>query len=42
MEVLIFKLEEWGMKCGIENEDFMFFNFGLNYLLVYGVFCIVL
>lgn len=42
MEVLIFKSEEWGMKRGIENEDFMFFNFGSNYSSAYGVFRIVL
>lgn len=41
-EVLCFKLEDWGMKCYGENEDYMFFNFGLNYLFVYGVFCIIL
>lgn len=28
MEALTFKPEEWGMKRGTENEDFMFLNLG--------------
>lgn len=31
MEALTFKPEEWGMKRGTENEDFMFLNLGPNH-----------
>ncbi|VDZ77791.1 NADH dehydrogenase I chain C; chain D [Salmonella bongori] len=31
MEALTFKPEDWGMKRGTENEDFMFLNLGPNH-----------
>lgn len=31
MEALTFKPEEWGMKRGTDNEDFMFLNLGPNH-----------
>lgn len=42
MEALTFKPEEWGMKRGTENEDFMFLNLGPNHPSVHGVFRIIL
>ncbi|MCR3755334.1 MAG: NADH:quinone oxidoreductase subunit CD [Sodalis sp. Psp] len=42
MEDLTFKPEEWGMKLGTENEDFMFLNLGPNHPSVHGVFRIIL
>lgn len=42
MEALTFKPEEWGMKRGTDNEDFMFLNLGPNHPSVHGVFRIIL
>lgn len=42
MENLKFKPEEWGMKRGTEDEDFMFLNFGPNHPSAHGAFRIVL
>lgn len=42
MESLKFKPEEWGMKRGTENEDFMFLNLGPNHPSAHGAFRIVL
>ncbi|UVK76922.1 MAG: NADH:quinone oxidoreductase subunit CD [Sodalis sp. Fle] len=42
MEKLTFKPEEWGMKQGTENEDFMFLNLGPNHPSVHGAFRIIL
>ncbi|MGL9769430.1 MAG: NADH-quinone oxidoreductase subunit C/D [Sodalis sp. (in: enterobacteria)] len=42
MEGLTFKPEEWGMKRGTENEDFMFLNLGPNHPSAHGVFRIIL
>ncbi len=41
-EALLFKPEEWGMKRGTENEDFMFLNLGPNHPSAHGAFRIVL
>jgi NADH-quinone oxidoreductase subunit C/D len=41
-EALHFKPEEWGMKRGTENEDFMFLNLGPNHPSAHGAFRIVL
>lgn len=41
MEALTFKPEEWGMKRGTENEDFMFLNLGPNHPSAHGAFRIV-
>ncbi|EHK1664693.1 NADH-quinone oxidoreductase subunit C, partial [Escherichia coli] len=38
MEALTFKPEEWGMKRGTENEDFMFLNLGPNHPSAHGAF----
>lgn len=37
MEALTFKPEEWGMKRGTENEDFMFLNLGPNHPSAHGL-----
>lgn len=42
MESLTFKPEDWGMKRGTENEDFMFLNLGPNHPSSHGAFRIVL
>ena len=42
MEALTFKPEEWGMKRGTENEDFMFLNLGPNHPSAHGAFRIIL
>ena len=42
MEALLFKPEEWGMKRGTENEDFMFLNLGPNHPSAHGAFRIIL
>ena len=42
MESLTFKPEEWGMKRGTENEDFMFLNLGPNHPSSHGAFRIIL
>ncbi|WP_387689762.1 NADH-quinone oxidoreductase subunit C/D [Photorhabdus sp. RM71S] len=42
MEALTFKPEEWGMKRGTENEDFMFLNLGPNHPSSHGAFRIIL
>ncbi|SQI43786.1 NADH-quinone oxidoreductase subunit C/D [Serratia plymuthica] len=42
MESLTFKPEEWGMKRGTENEDFMFLNLGPNHPSAHGAFRIIL
>ncbi len=42
MESLKFKPEEWGMKRGTENEDFMFLNLGPNHPSSHGAFRIIL
>ncbi|MCJ8608614.1 NADH-quinone oxidoreductase subunit C, partial [Klebsiella pneumoniae] len=36
MEALTFKPEEWGMKRGTDNEDFMFLNLGPNHPSAHG------
>ena len=41
-EALHFKPEEWGMKRGTDNEDFMFLNLGPNHPSAHGAFRIVL
>ncbi|WP_028081682.1 NADH-quinone oxidoreductase subunit C/D [Solimonas soli] len=41
-EALLFKPEEWGMKKGTDNEDFMFLNLGPNHPSAHGAFRIVL
>jgi NADH-quinone oxidoreductase subunit C/D len=41
-EALHFKPEEWGMKRGTENEDYMFLNLGPNHPSAHGAFRIVL
>lgn len=42
MEALTFKPEDWGMKRGTENEDFMFLNLGPNHPSAHGAFRIIL
>ncbi|NHB97249.1 NADH-quinone oxidoreductase subunit C/D [Photorhabdus stackebrandtii] len=42
MEALTFKPEEWGMKRGTDNEDFMFLNLGPNHPSSHGAFRIIL
>jgi len=42
MEALTFKPEDWGMKRGTQNEDFMFLNLGPNHPSSHGAFRIVL
>lgn len=42
MDSLVFKPEEWGMKRGTKDEDFMFLNLGPNHPSVHGVFRIIL
>lgn len=42
MKSLVFNPEQWGMKRGNKNEDFMFLNLGPNHPSVHGVFRIVL
>ncbi|WP_067566039.1 NADH-quinone oxidoreductase subunit C/D [Candidatus Doolittlea endobia] len=42
MEGLTFKPEEWGMKRGTDNEDFMFLNLGPNHPSSHGAFRIIL
>jgi NADH-quinone oxidoreductase subunit C/D len=41
-EALLFKPEEWGMKHGNDESDFMFLNFGPNHPAAHGAFRIVL
>lgn len=41
-EALLFKPEEWGMKTGNDESDFMFLNFGPNHPAAHGAFRIVL
>ncbi len=41
-EALRFKPEDWGMKRGNENTDFMFLNLGPNHPSAHGAFRIVL
>ncbi len=41
-ESLRFKPEDWGMKRGTANEDFMFLNLGPNHPSAHGAFRIVL
>lgn len=41
-EALLFKPEDWGMKKGTDNEDFMFLNLGPNHPSAHGAFRIVL
>ncbi|MBN6740007.1 NADH-quinone oxidoreductase subunit C/D [Acidithiobacillus sp. MC6.1] len=41
-EALRFKPEDWGMKSGDGNTDFMFLNLGPNHPGVHGVFRIIL
>ncbi len=41
-EALLFNPEEWGMKRGTEDEDFMFLNLGPNHPSAHGAFRIVL
>jgi len=41
-EALLFKPEDWGMKTGTEEEDFMFLNFGPNHPAAHGAFRVVL
>ncbi|HEX4872203.1 MAG TPA: NADH-quinone oxidoreductase subunit C/D [Nevskiaceae bacterium] len=41
-EALLFKPEEWGMKRGTAEEDFMFLNLGPNHPSAHGAFRIVL
>lgn len=41
-ESLLFKPEEWGMKRGTADEDFMFLNLGPNHPSAHGAFRIVL
>ncbi len=42
MEALPFKPEDWGMKRGTDNEDFMFLNLGPNHPSAHGAFRIIL
>ncbi|EBY1648886.1 NADH-quinone oxidoreductase subunit C/D, partial [Salmonella enterica subsp. enterica serovar Enteritidis] len=42
MEALTFKPEDWGMKRGTDNEDFMFLNLGPNHPSAHGAFRIIL
>ncbi|MDO8266237.1 MAG: NADH-quinone oxidoreductase subunit C/D [Moraxellaceae bacterium] len=41
-EALRFNPEEWGMKTGTENEDYMILNLGPNHPSAHGAFRIVL
>ncbi len=41
-EALLFKPEEWGMKRGTDEQDFMFLNFGPNHPAAHGAFRVVL
>ena len=41
-EALLFKPEEWGMKTGTDDEDYMFLNFGPNHPAAHGAFRVVL
>ena len=41
-EALLFKPEEWGMKRGTEEADYMFLNLGPNHPSAHGAFRIVL
>lgn len=41
-QALLFRPEEWGMKRGNEEEDFMFLNLGPNHPSAHGAFRIVL
>lgn len=41
-ENLLFKPEEWGLKRGNDNEDYMFLNLGPNHPSAHGAFRIVL
>jgi len=41
-EALLFKPEEWGMKKGTADEDYMFLNLGPNHPSAHGAFRIVL
>lgn len=41
-EALRFRPEDWGMKRGTENEDYMFLNLGPNHPSAHGAFRIVL
>jgi NADH-quinone oxidoreductase subunit C/D len=41
-EALLFKPEEWGMKRGTAEQDFMFLNLGPNHPSAHGAFRIVL
>lgn len=41
-EALLFQPEEWGMKKGTADEDFMFLNLGPNHPSAHGAFRIVL
>ena len=41
-EALRFKPEDWGMRKGTDNEDFMFLNLGPNHPSAHGAFRIVL
>jgi NADH-quinone oxidoreductase subunit C/D len=41
-ESLLFNPEEWGMKRGTRDEDFMFLNLGPNHPSAHGAFRIVL
>lgn len=41
-EALRFKPEDWGMKRGTDDHDFMFLNFGPNHPAAHGAFRIVL
>jgi NADH-quinone oxidoreductase subunit C/D len=41
-EALRFRPEEWGMKMGNEDNDFMFLNLGPNHPSVHGVFRVAL
>lgn len=41
-EALRFSPEEWGMKRGTDDHDFMFLNFGPNHPAAHGAFRIVL
>ncbi len=41
-DALLFKPEEWGMKRGTDEQDFMFLNLGPNHPSAHGAFRIVL
>jgi NADH-quinone oxidoreductase subunit C/D len=41
-EALRFSPEEWGMKRGSDDEDFMFLNIGPNHPSAHGVFRVIL